>query len=103
MNTKTKFANDLGAQLEATAQRLGMSLEGNADAWRAYAAERMLHLSTIIDQPGYAEAVATEAINVAMQAAGGAVNSADALDREIVGTVTGGLVVGARALSGGVR
>jgi hypothetical protein len=98
----TKLANDLGAQLEATARRLGMSLETNGEAWRTYAAERMLHLSTLLDQPGYAEAVVTEATNVALQAAGGAVDSADALDREIIGTIAGGLVVGARALAGGV-
>lgn len=95
-----KFVNDLGAQLEATAQRLGLSLEGNVAAWRAYAAERMLHLSGIIDQPGYGEAVVTEAVNVALQAAGSAVDSVDALDRELVGVLAGGLVVGARALAG---
>lgn len=95
-----KLINELGAQLEATAHRLGLSLEGNAAAWRAYAAERMLHLAAIIDQPGYGEAVATEAVNIALQAAGSAVDSADALDRELFGVLAGGLVVGARALAG---
>ena len=97
---QTTLAADLGAQLEATAKRLGMRLEGNAAQWRAYAAERMLHLSSIIDEPGYGEAVVTAAVNVALEAAGGAVDSADALDREFIGTIAGGLVVGARALAG---
>lgn len=95
-----QLAADLGAQLEATAKRLGMSLRGNGEKWRAYAAERMLHLSGIVDQPGYGEAVVAAALNTALEAAGGAVDSADQLDREFVGTIAGGLVVGARALAG---
>lgn len=97
---KNNLANDLGATLEATAQRLGMNLAGDAQAWRIYAAERMLHLSTILAEPGYQEAVVTEAVNVALKAAGAAVDNADALDRELIGVVAGGLVVGARALAG---
>lgn len=97
---KNTLAADLGVQLSTTANRLGLTLQGNADAWRAYAAERMLHLSTIVGEAGYGEALQAEAVNVAMRAAGSAVDSADALDREIIGTIAGGLAVGARALAG---
>lgn len=97
MNT---YAKQLGDHLEDTARRIGLQLEGDAQAWREYAAERMLHLSGILDQPGYLEAVTTEAVNVALKAAGSAVDNADAVDRELIGVIAGGLVVGARALAG---
>lgn len=96
----TPYAQDLSAVLQAAANRLNLQLSDDVAAWRGYAGERMLHLSTILDQRGYQEAVVNEAINVALVAAGSAVDDADALDREFLGIVIGGLTVGARALAG---
>lgn len=91
------IAQEFERVLADTADRLGVSL-GDLDAVRGYAAERMLHLSGIVDEPGYLEALRAEGLNVALMAAGAAVDAADAIDRELVGVVTGLLGMGARAL-----
>lgn len=93
------LAQELERTLQDSAQRLGIELQGNLDDVRGYAAERMLHLSSIVDEPGYHEALVAETVNVALAAAGEAVDSADALDRELVGLVGGFLAAGARALA----
>ena len=80
------------------AKRLGKGLEANMDELRTYASERMLHLSTLIGQAGYEEALVAERDNVALKAGLLAVDSADRADAELVGVITGAMVVGARAL-----
>jgi hypothetical protein len=89
---------ELGDALKGAADRLGKTLGGNMDELRTYAAERMLHLSSLIGQPGYQEALVAERDNVALKAGLLAVASADAADAELVGVITGAMVVGARAL-----
>lgn len=83
----------------ATAARLGVELQGDVEVARNYAAARMLHLSNIVEEPGYAEALAAETVNVALKVAGEAVDSADQVDREIFGFVGGALAMGARVLA----
>lgn len=89
---------ELGDALAGAASRLGKSLQGNMDELRTYAAERMLHLSTLIGQPGYQEALVAERDNVVLKAGLLAVEGADAADAELVGVITGAMAVGARAL-----
>lgn len=85
--------------LENTAARLGRELQANMDEVRLYASERMLHLSTIVDEPGYDEALLAERDNVALRAGLNAVSAGDAADREIIGVIAGSLAIGARALA----
>lgn len=92
------IAEEFERTLRDAGDRLGIELETNLDEVRRYASERMLHLSTIVDEPGYAEALVAEAANVSLRAAGAAVDSADEVDRELVGIVTGALAIAARAL-----
>jgi len=92
------IAEEFERTIRDAGDRLGVELSENLDEVRRYASERMLHLSSIVDEPGYSEALVAEGINVALQAAGEAVDSADALDRELLGIVTGALAIGARAL-----
>lgn len=92
------IAEEFERTIRDAGDRLGVELSENLDEVRRYASERMLHLSSIVDEPGYSEALVAEGINVALQAAGEAVDSADALDRELLGIITGALAIGARAL-----
>ena len=91
---------ELVRTLVDAAGRLGVTLQGDLNAVREYAGERMLHLSTIVDEPGYGEALLAEATSVALRAAGAAVDAADALDRELLGIVSGALAIGARGIAG---
>lgn len=93
------LAEELERTLRNTAARLGVELKDNLDDVRGYASERMLHLSGIVDEPGYDEALVAEAVNVALAAAGETVESADDVDRELLGVVGGFLAAGARALA----
>ena len=86
--------------LEGVGDRLGRQFAGDLDDVQAYASERMLHLSAILDQPGYGEALVAERDNVALRAGIAAVETADAVDREVLGTIAGALAIGARALAG---
>lgn len=88
--------------LSDTAARLGIQIDGNMDEVRLYAAERMEHLSTIVDQRGFHEALVAEAANVTMKAAGRAVDMGDAADAELFGVIAGALGIAARAIAGGV-
>lgn len=85
--------------LKEAAGRLGRDLTGNLDEVRAYASERMLHLSTIINEPGYEEALLAERDAVAMKAGLAAVDAGDAADAELRGLIAGALGVAARALA----
>lgn len=96
----TSISEEFAALLKATTNRLGTSAAADFDEVRIYAADRMRHLATVIGENGYHEALQAEAANVALKAAGAAVTNADALDREFVGIVTGGLAIGARAIAG---
>jgi hypothetical protein len=84
--------------LSGAVNRLGKSLEGSVDELRTYAAERMLHLSTLIGQKGYQEALLAERDNVALKAGILAVDAGDRADAELLGLITGAIAVGARAL-----
>lgn len=85
--------------LRSTADRLGVELQENLDEVRVYASQQMLALAAAVDEPGYDEVLVAAGVNVALKAAHESVESADALDREIVGTIIGALSIGARALA----
>ena len=90
---------ELQRVLEDASQRLGVAFTDGLDDVREYAANRMSHLALMDPTgPGYMEAVIAERDNVALRAAGRAVDAADATDREILGLIAGVLTVGAAAL-----
>lgn len=92
-------STELQRVLQDASTRLGAAFAGNLDNVREYAADRMTHLSLMDPTgPGYMEAVIAERDNIALQAAGRAVDSADSADREVLGLIAGVLVVGAAAL-----
>lgn len=93
------LGNELVSTIEETARQLGRDLSVDLTELRAYSAQRMMHLSTIIDEPGYFEALEAERDNVALKAGIRLVDAADRIDRQLIGIVAGALAVGARALS----
>ena len=92
------LAQEFERILRDTSTRLGVDLKENLDEVRSYAAEQMIALSLAVDEPGYAEVLVAAGTNVALMAVAAGVESADVLDRELVGTINGALAIGARAL-----
>lgn len=86
--------------LRRNAVEAGKELASDIDSVRVYAAERLTHLSRIVGEPGFEEALAAERDAVALRAAGHAINRADAFDARILGVVEGTLALGARVLGG---
>ena len=98
---ETTLGDELVANIIDRAQQMGRHIHADFNAVRAYAAERLLHLSTIVGEKGYLRAVQAERDNVALKLGIATVTTADATDRELLGTIGGALAIGARALAGG--
>lgn len=96
----SEIAQEFELLLVTSAQRLGKSLGANLNEVREYASVRMQHLSTILGEPGYEEALIAERDSVAMMAGLHAVNAGDSADAEIRGIIAGALAIGAKALGG---
>ena len=83
----------LEQQLFAAITETGVNLQKSAAEVAAYAAERALHLSTIVGQLGYDEAVIAERDAVALFAGVSAAVTADAADNRIVGLIQAGIAM----------
>lgn len=92
-------AKQLGDLLTDAAAEMGHQLQGELAEVTAYAAQRTTHLSTIVGQPGFDQALRAERDAVALKAGIGAVHSADAADARIVGIIQGVLAIGAAAIA----
>lgn len=99
----TKALKDIAQEfvdlLKTNAVEAGKNLADDLNAVRDYAATRMAHLSTIAAEPGFRQALIAERDNVALMAAGRAIDEGDAFDARLVGIVEGALAVGAKALA----
>ena len=95
------LAQEFERTLKGAADRLGVELADNLDEVKAYATEQMLLLAAAVDEPGYDAVLTAATMNVALKAAGAAVVSADAVDRELTATIFGALAMGARAFATG--
>lgn len=92
------------ALLKDVIDESGLELvSGGADEIAQYTSDRAAHLSLIVGQPGFEEAVRAERDNVMLMAASTIVrrgDAADALLRErLLGLVQGGLAIGAKLLT----
>ena len=76
-----------------------VSLKKAASELAAFVVERATHLATLVDDPGFQEAVRAERDAVALEAGIIAVGAADAADAQIVGVIQGALAITARLLS----
>lgn len=82
--------------ITAVAKETGRSLKVAAGEVAEYAAQRASHLATIIDEPGFAEAVIAERDAVMLFAGMEVVDEADAIDERWIGAIHAGLSFGAR-------
>ncbi len=96
---KEQIVEDFIALLKQHAAEVGQELKGDLEAVKAYAAERMAHLSAIVGQPGFAMALRAERDNVGLKAVSAAVARADAVDARVLSLIEGALAIGARALA----
>lgn len=94
-----QLANDLVELLKQNAVEAGRELVGDLNTVKDYAATRMQHLSTIVAEPGFREALIAERDNVVLKAAGRAIDRGDAFDARLVGIAEGALAIGAKALA----
>lgn len=85
--------------LDDAVGELGTELEEGHDVLAAYMSERALHLSTIVGEPGFGQAVTAERNSVAMRAGLQAAAAADSVDAHLLGLIGGALRVAAVALA----
>lgn len=85
--------------LRAEAAAAGVSLADDLEGVAAYAAGRADHLSALVGDPGFGEAVIAERDSIAMKAALGSVASADDVDGRVLAVIRGGIQMAARALA----
>ena len=95
MDARNELLSLIGDALNELGVEAGESLDAVAD----YAAERAEHLSTIVGQAGFMQAVEAEARNVHIKAAISAASLADGADERFVRIVQGGLRVVAGVLA----
>lgn len=94
--TREQGVNDLVEMLRVEASAAGRDLQTALDDIRLYTAQRAAHLSTLVGQPGFQDAVRIERDNVALHAGIVASQQADAADNRLVGIIQAGLAILAR-------
>lgn len=96
------LSQDFNDVLTAAVRNTGVELSKATAEVANYTALRAAHLSTIVGQVGFDEAVAAERDNVALFAGIAAVTEAKAADSRLLGLIEGILFIGARALAAGL-
>lgn len=99
MDTLSQLGQEFIDLLKNNAVEAGRELTSDLNDVKDYAAARMQHLSTIISEPGFREALVAERDNVALKAAGRAIDRADAFDARLLSITEGALAIGSRALA----
>jgi len=84
-------AHMVSRQLVAFAEQTGRSLGNDAKVIGAYAAQRAAVLATLVDQPGFEDAVLAERDNVVIKAGIAATKRGDAIDQRLIGIIQGTL------------
>lgn len=97
-----QVAGSIQGLLEDALAETGVSLTKGAEELALYAAGRSAHLATLVDDPGFDQAVRAERDAVALEAGLSAVRQGDAADAQIVGIIQGAIAMGARALTAGL-
>ena len=94
------LSRELEKNIRAAIKRIGAEVTEDSEKVRRYIAAELLAVSAAIDEPGYDEVLAASALNVAMYATESAIEDADAVDRELVGQIMGGIGLAARIIAG---
>ena len=96
---KKNVADQLIGTLNASAERLGTSFAEALEGQRQYISTTMLELSSAVEEPGFEEVLIAARDSIALNAGIAATEEADAVDMELIGILTGGLAIAARALA----
>jgi hypothetical protein len=103
MNTKTPATKNIGEALaellKQHAEETSTSIKGDLQQIAAYANQRLAHLRSIVNEPGYRRAVIAERDSIALQAAGRAIDQADAADARLVGIIDGAISIAIGAIA----
>ncbi len=92
------LGKDIIESMRAEAAAVGVELKDDLEAVAIYAAGRADHLSLIVGDPGFEEALIAERDNVSLMASRAAVHRADAIDARVLAVARGGLALAARGL-----
>lgn len=92
--------DEIAALLTQSAANLKIDLKEDVGKVSYYAAERMDHLATIANEPGYDEAVKAARDSIMIKAGIAGANEGTAADAEFRGIVHGMLWAGAKAAVG---
>jgi hypothetical protein len=95
MDTRTQFETLLKDAIKET----GVTMTQSAKEVAQYMHDRALHLSSIVDQPGFDQALRAERNSVAMRAGLKLADNAEAADQRIIGIIQGALGIAAGALA----
>ena len=95
MDIKKEFL----ALLDDAAQETGHDFKLTHDQIAEYMAVRALHLSAIVAEPGFSQAVTAERNNVAMYVGLAASERAAGVDRQLLGLISGAIRIAAVALA----
>lgn len=92
------IGEDILSELRQQAMDVGQSLTGSLEEVGEYIGERVAHLSTVVGEPGFREALTAERDSICLKAAGRAVIEADLLDARLLASAQTGLMVASRLL-----
>lgn len=81
------------------ADQIGVELDGDFEAASEFAAQRAAHLSTIVGEPGFSEAMVAERDAIALRLTGDAIERADAIDGRVLAFIGQSLMLSARLLA----
>lgn len=84
--------------LKEYAVESGKELTNDLKEVRDYVASRMPHIAAAVGEKGFAEALKAERDNIALVAAGRAIDRGDAFDARILGLAEGVVLVASKAL-----
>ena len=93
------FEDQFKTLLQDTLGELGTTLKTSLDEISFYASERTAHLSTIVAEPGFAQAVQAERDAIALKAGVTAVALGQEADQRLLGVIAGAIRIGALALA----
>lgn len=99
MDTFEQLGEDFLALVTTQAQEIGVELTDDLQGAAQFASERAAHLSTIVGEPGFSEALTAERDAVALRVTSAAIDRADALDQRFQAFIAQVLQFGARALA----
>ena len=99
MDSFEQLGEDFLALVTTQAQEIGVELTDDLQGAAQFASERAAHLATIVDEPGFSEALEAERDAVALRVTSAAIDRADALDARFQAFIGSVLQFASRALA----